>query len=330
MSHLKGLAVLTFCTSLILGGCSILNSTEEEQDYEFVDGKNGAKEIKISEKEQERLKKVGEAYREENYVPVQEYIGEGFTLEPDNGTDAVAESHRDEVEQAVEKFFKKNYKTGIKVHNIVGTTDAASVFVESVGEPHFYTLAIIPVDVKNETVDTYGVWSLEGEIEMSIITGLLAMINDERFAILDEYLEKIVKENPVTVQRIEALENVGADKHATPYYRLNASLGSFQSLLDAYLENPNRTVEEWKTLAKAVSYDPERFSVAIDLFMLGEDSKPDEELIDKISLDIEEMKGLPRAKYGIYLHDNFVDKTSGRGEKENSLRRGNPKLIIKE
>ena len=330
MSQLKGLAALVLSVSLILGGCSISSFSEEEQDFELVDGKNGAKEIRISEKEEERLKKVGEAYREENYVPVQEYIGEGFTLAPDYGTDAIAESLKEEVERAVEKFFKDNYKTDIKVHNIVGTTDAASVFVESIGEPHFYTLAIIPVDVKNESVETDGVWALEGEIEMSIITGLLAMINEEGFAILDNYLEKIMKESPVTVQRIEALENVGADKHATPYYRLNASLASFQSLLDAYLENPNRTIEEWKSLAKGLSYDPERFSVAIDLFMLGENSEPDEELIDKISLDIEDMQGLPRAKYAIYLHDNFVDKTSGRGEKENSLRRGNPKLIIKE
>ncbi|QUW20812.1 DUF1672 family protein [Sporosarcina sp. Marseille-Q4063] len=330
MSHLKGLAALMLSTSVILGGCSILNSAEEEQDYEFVDGKNGAKEIKISEKEKERLKKVGEAYRKENYVPVQEYIGEGFTLAPDNGTDAIAESHRDEVEQAVKKFFKENYKTDIKVHNIVGTTDAASVFVESVGEPHFYTLAIIPVDVKNETVMTDDVWSLEGEIEMSIITGLLAMINDEGFAVLDKYLDELAKEYQLSGRKVEALANVGADKYATPYYRLNAFPSSFQSLLDEYLENPNRTKTEWKSIAKDLSYEPERFSVAIDLFMSKEGVEPDEELIDKIKFDIEKMKGLPRAKYAIILHDNFVDKKSGRGDKENSLDRGIPDLIIKE
>ncbi|QUW20811.1 DUF1672 family protein [Sporosarcina sp. Marseille-Q4063] len=330
MSHLKGLAVLTLCTSVILGGCSILNSAEEEQDYEFVDGKNGAKEIKISEKEKERLKKVGEAYQEENYVPVQEYIGEGFTLAPDNGTDAIAESHKDEVEQAVEKFFKETYKTDIKVHNIVGTTDAASVFVESVGEPHFYTLAIIPVDVKNETVETDGVWSLEGEIEMSIITGLLAMINDEEFAVLDGYLEKLANENLIAGKRIEALANVGANKHATPYYRLNSSIDPFQDLLDAYFENPNRALEGWKSLAKDFSYNPDEISVAIDLFMPEKDIDPSDELINRIASDIIAMNGLPHAEYVIYLHDNFVDKTSGRGDKDNSLDWDNPDIIIGE
>jgi hypothetical protein len=331
MSHLKGLAVLTLCTSLILGGCSILNSAEEEeQDFELVDGKNGAKEIRISEKEKERLKKVGEAYREENYVPVQEYIGEGFTLEPDNGTDAIAESHKDEVEQAVKKFFKDNYKTDIKVHNIVGTTDAASVFVESVGEPHFYTLAIIPVDVMNETVETDGVWSLEDEIEQAIVTGLLAMIYDDKLSILDKYLKEIVTEYPVTGQRLEALENIGADKYATMYYRFNANTDYFQNLLDGYFENPKRTKDEWRSFEKELSFDPEQFSIVIDLFMSEKGTEPDEELINKMALDIEEMTGLPRAKYAIYMHDNFVDKTSGRGDKENSLIRGNPDLIIKE
>lgn len=330
MSYLKRFAILICSASLMLGGCSILDFAEEEQGYELVEGENGTKEIKITEKEKERLKKVGEAYRKENYVPVQEYVGEGFTLEPDHGTDAIAERHGEEVERAVKQFFMEQYKTDIKVHNIVGTSGAASVFVESIGEPHFYTLAIIPVDVESETVEIDEVWSLEGEIEMSIITGLLAMIYDEEFAVLDDYLEKLTTENLVTGKRVEALANVGANKHATPYYRLNASIEPFQDLLDAYLENPDRLREEWKSLAEDLSYDPERFSVSIDLFMSVNDTEPDEGLIDKIALEIEEMKGLPRAEYAIYMHDNFVDKTSGRGSKENSISRGNPESIIKE
>ena len=330
MSHLKGLAIMLLSASLILGGCSILSFSEEEQDFELVDGKNGAKEIKILEKEEERLKKVGEAYREENYLPVQEYIGEGFTLAPDYGTDAIAESHKDEVEKAVEKFFKDNYKTDIKVHNIVGTTDAASVFVESIGEPHFYTLAIIPVDVKNETVETERVWSLEGEIEQAIITGLLAMIYDEEFAVLNDYLKKLANENLVAGKRIEALANVGANKHATPYYRLNSSIEPFQDLLDAYFENPNRALEGWKTLAEVLSYNPDEISIAIDLFMPEKDVDPSDELINRIASDIRAMNGLPHAEYVIYLHDNFVDKTSGRGDKDNSLDWDNPEIIISE
>ena len=83
------------------------------------------------------------------------------------------------MEKAVKKFFIDNYKTEIIAHNIVGTSKAASVFVESVDEPHFYTLAIIPVDNEKKTIKPDGVWSLEWEVEQEIIAELLAMIYDD-------------------------------------------------------------------------------------------------------------------------------------------------------
>ncbi|MDQ0233676.1 hypothetical protein J2S19_005033, partial [Metabacillus malikii] len=42
------------------------------------------------------------------------------------------------------------YKTEVKVHNVVGSQDAATVFVESVGEPHFYTYAVVPIENKRK------------------------------------------------------------------------------------------------------------------------------------------------------------------------------------
>lgn len=330
MNFLKGSALLVLCVSVILGGCSTLNTTKDDPDYELVDGKNAAKEIKPTEKGKEALEKAGDEYRKENYVSVQEYIGEGFELEPDNGTDEIAENQREEVEKAVKKFFLDNYKTEITVHNIVGTTGAASVFVESVGEPHFYTLAIIPVDSGNQTINTDEVWSLEGEVEQAIITGLLAMIYDEEFTELDNYLASIVKEFPVSGTKEEALANIGANKFATPYYRLSAYSTPFNELLQLYLENPERSKEEWKSYGEKLSYDPEKLIFAIELFMTEKDVEPDADLLEKIANDIEKMDSLPRGKYVIYIHDNYVDKTSGSGNKENSIRRGNPDLIIKE
>lgn len=325
MNRLKRFTALVICASLIGGGCSMMNSADEEKDYEIVDG-----EIVISDKENERLEKRGEAYRKENYVPVQEYVGEGFTLESDRGTAELAEKHKDEVEQAVQKFFLEQYKTEVKVHNIVGTTDAASIFVESIGEPHFYTLAIIPLDVKSKEVKFDEVWSLEGEVEMAIITGIFAMIYEEEFAVLDKYLEGIVQEYPVVGKKIEAIANVGANKHATPYYRLNADLMFFQEIYDAYLENPKRSIEDWKELSQSIDYEPEDFTITIELFMSEAGMAPDEKLIDKIVSDIKEMKQLPRARFTVYINDNYIDKTNGRGTKENTIERGNPELIIKE
>lgn len=325
MNCLKRFAALLICASLIGGGCSKMNFADKEKDYEIVDG-----EIVISEKEQERLEKRGEVYRKENYVPVQEYIGEGYMLEPDGGTDALAEKHKNEVEQAVKRFFLDKYKTEVKVHNIVGTTGAASVFVEAIGEPHFYTSAIIPVDIKNNRVMFDGVWSLQDEVEQGIITGLLAMIYDKEFKALDEYLTHFSSKHPVVGKREEALATVGANNFSTPYYRLSVNTDSFKGLMEAYLENPKRSKEEWKSFQEGLSYEPIDLIIAIELFMANQNSEPDDELITLIENDIIKMDGLPRSEYDIYLHDNFIDKTSGRGYKENSLARGNPDLIIKE
>ena len=183
---------------------------------------------------------------------------------------------------------------------------------------------------ENKTIKADEVWSLEGEIEQAIITGLLAMIYDEEFTELDNYLASISKEFPVTGTKEEALANVGAHKYATPYYRLSAYTTPFKELLELYLENPDLSKEEWKSHGENLSYDPEKLIIAIELFMEEKEVEPDPNLLEKIANDIEKMDNLPRAKYVIYIHDNYVDKTSGSGNKENSISRGNPDLIIKE
>src|SRR5690625_5744843 len=67
-------------------------------------------------------------YEQENYVPIQEYTGEGFTLRDANPkTGEIAEANREEVVTAVEDFFKNNYKTEVDVHNIVSAVDGVSV-----------------------------------------------------------------------------------------------------------------------------------------------------------------------------------------------------------
>ena len=155
--------------------------------------------------------------------------------------------------------------------------------MESVGEPHFYTLAIIPVDSEEKTIKPDEVWSLEGEVEQAIITGLLAMIYDDEFTELDNYLSSIIIDFPVSGTKEEALANVGANKFATPYYRLSAFSTPFKELLELYLENPDRSKEEWKSHGANFSYDPEKLIVAIELFMAEKEDEPDSELLEKIA-----------------------------------------------
>ena len=124
------------CSALLLGGCSALTNSNDET------GK---------EKEQKADKKTEEEMIEDKYfVSVQDYTGEEYTLDNGEETDKIAEENRDEVERAIKKYFKDEYKTEVKVHNIVGAIDGATVFVESVGKPHFYSYAIIPIDKDNK------------------------------------------------------------------------------------------------------------------------------------------------------------------------------------
>src|SRR5690625_1772221 len=92
------LIVLVIC-ALIVGGClNMGNSVDKTQ------GENN------NAKDNENDKQ--DAYEEENYVPIQEYTGEGFTLRDANPkTGEIAEENREEVVTAVEGFFKNKYKT---------------------------------------------------------------------------------------------------------------------------------------------------------------------------------------------------------------------------
>ena len=134
------------------------------------------------------------AYEDENFVRIQDYRGEGFELRGSlKETGEIAEDNRVEIENAVQTFFMENYKTDVTIHNFVSAADGVSVFVESVGEPHFYTFAVVPVDVKNKEVKIDSVWSQEGQVENAIKGGLYAMAFDEEFTKLNEYFRRPYK-----------------------------------------------------------------------------------------------------------------------------------------
>src|SRR5690625_136012 len=125
---------------IVIGGCSAMNDSNQSEKNNSINANN----------EEENKK-----YDPNHYAPIQEYTGEGYALEGAcEETGEIANEHREEVEKAVEDFFENEYKTEIKVHNIVSAKDGVSVFVESIGEPHFYSFAIVPVDIKNKEVKT--------------------------------------------------------------------------------------------------------------------------------------------------------------------------------
>ncbi|MED4463972.1 DUF1672 family protein [Metabacillus fastidiosus] len=285
--------------------------------------------MKSSENQLTEESKSKSKVEEDYYISVQEYTGQGYKLPNGEKTDKIAKEYRKEIDKAVKKFFQEKYKTEVIVHNTVGAVDGATVFVESVGEPHFYTYAIIPIDVDEEEVLSDQVWSQEGEVENAIMAGVYGMIYEEEFNKLDQYLDSIVKEHPVTGIRQEALEKVAGGKFSTPYYYVNAIEYEFDALLKEYLKNPHMEKATWKEKFKGATFNPEGLLITLDLYMSKPNTEPDKVIFDKIVSDIKNMEGLPSGAYSIILNDNLISKRSARGTKDNSLRSADPDYIIK-
>lgn len=268
------------------------------------------------------------AYENENFVSIQDYKGQGFELRGSlKETGEIAEDNRAEIETAVQGFFKENYKTDVTIHNIVSAADGVSVYVESVGEPHFYTFAIVPIDVNNKEVKTDRVWSQEGQVENAIQSGLYAMAYDQKFQKLDEYFNKLIKEYPVVGRPMEVVENVRADGFATPYYYMSTVGETFESILEMYLENPNISKEDIASYFHHNEFDTKYAIITVYLFMEEATAEPDSELFNTIVSDLNELDGIPRGEYTVLLNDNLIDKRRGIGAKDNTLRTDKEKIV---
>src|SRR5690625_3694996 len=115
MRHIVVITIFTFV--LVLTGCSILELGNDENTNKENHDTN-----------------PGENYEDAFYVPVQEYKGENFALHPDgNKSLAVINKEREKVEEEVRSYFQENYHTDVTVHNIVGTENRVSAFVEAKG-----------------------------------------------------------------------------------------------------------------------------------------------------------------------------------------------------
>src|SRR5699024_2325659 len=168
---------------IVIGGCSAMNDTNQSEKNNSINTNN---------------KEKNEKYNPKHYAPIQEYKDEGYTLERSRGeTGEMTNQHSEEVEKAVEDFFLDEYRTEVKVHNIVSAVDGVTVYVESVGDLHFYTYAIVPIDVKNKEIKFQEVWSQEGRVEDAIAGSLYAIAFEEDFSNLDKYLDGLVDDYPI-------------------------------------------------------------------------------------------------------------------------------------
>lgn len=269
---------------------------------------------------------------DDSLVSVADYSGEGYALPYGKETDQIAEKYRKQIEAATIVFFQENYQTEIIVHNVVGALGGATVFVESVGEPHFYTSAIVPIDEKEEKVMTKHLSVDAFQVENAIKGGLYQMIFKDEFKNLDDYFQSLIAEGKVLGKTEAALGNVGGHGFMTPYYfiALTSKESAIQPVYDRYLSNRDESVEALRDAYKAESFHPENLKINIQLFMADKGEKPSEEIFNEITNRLEEMNDIPSGTYSFSLNDHYIDKKSGEGAKENSLKRGYPDYIVKE
>lgn len=276
------------------------------------------------------MKGATETVKKEDHslVSVQSYTGQGYDLPNGKENDKIAESSREKVVSSTEKFFLETYKTKVKVHNIVGNKDGASVFVESIEEPRFHTFAVIPIDNKGK-IRPEGIWTEEGQVELSIKSGLYAMIYEEQLQTLDTYLENFLKENPVVGKQKEAIQKTSSTGFTTPYYYISIAGKSLDGLYEAYINDPQKTKKEWRAEAENLQFSPEDFLITIQLYMKEKGTKPHQKLFEQLVDDLEKMDNLSPGSYSVILNDNSINKGSANNTKENKLELNYPNEIMK-
>ncbi|KPL59212.1 DUF1672 family protein [Rossellomorea vietnamensis] len=266
----------------------------------------------------------------DTFVRVQEYEGDGYVLRGGEEADKIAEEKSEEVKEAVREFFIETYKTDVNVHNIVGNVHGATVFVESTGPVHFYSSAIVSMDLSEKRV--LDVTSLDGDIEGNIQGGLYRLLFKKEFQELDQYLSKIVSANAVVGKTKESLQNVGGSDYMTPYYYLSVPPDDEAVLpvYEAYLEDPDTPVSELKSLFSMKDFSAEDYTITIQLYMEKEQAEPDKTLFNQIQKDIKAMDSIPKGNYSIIINDNLINEKVDDGIKDNSLELSFPDSIVKE
>ncbi|GAE94919.1 hypothetical protein JCM21714_4119 [Gracilibacillus boraciitolerans JCM 21714] len=311
MLHKNNIIAIVILSALLLGGCNWMSevSPSNQNDNEEIDKKE----------------------TDDLYVPVQEYTGEEYTLPNGKETDRIANENRREIEKAIKSFFKEDYKTEVKVHNIVGNVDGgATVFVESVGKPHFYTYAIIPISKNTEEIRMNDIFTESGQVERAIMAGVYGMVNENEFQNLTDLIDDVKKAYNVTGINKKAVP-IGANRYSNEYYFVSIrKKDNFEIILENYLDNPRRDKENWSQLINMENIKPDEIKISIKLYMEEEGVEPSEEAFNYLVKKIEQADNLPKGLYSVRLHDNNINIKSASGSKENSLKRANPNDIVKE
>lgn len=173
------------------------------------------------------------------------------------------------------------------------------------------------------------VYSLEGEVENAITSGVYGLVYEDEFNELDKVLEEITSDYSFTGEATQAINNTKSFGFGNEYYFVFFfDMELSQQIVERYLENPDLSKEELKEL-NLEKLNPESINITIQLFKNKKDSNPTNEELDEIAKVIDEAEGLPYGANNLLLHDNMIGEASGSGDKDTTVERADPDYIIK-
>lgn len=133
-----------------------------------------------------------------------------------------------------------------------------------------------------------------------------------------------------------SVQDYTGEGYALPYGKVTDKIAdeNLDGINDATIKFFKETYKDENTenLRKVYdedSFNPENIKINIQLFMADMQANPSEEIFNHVTAELEEMNSIPKGTYSFSLNDNFIDKQSAEGAKDNSLKRGFPDYIIK-
>ncbi|NPC92339.1 DUF1672 family protein [Bacillus sp. WMMC1349] len=262
--------LLSMSALLLLGGCRAIEKPEKQ----------------LNQKELESVKKFGDEMSKEKKVD-KKYHGK--------------------IKKVVRKFFLDKYKTKVKVNKIVRNVNSVRVFVESEGQPHFYTEASLIM--LNEDDILAGVHAEKEDVEEAIRTGIYAMACDKEFKTLDNYLKKATSKYHVKALKQE----VRLKGYTTPYYNISISSDAFGvDLNKMYMKNPKRSKEEWRKILTTHQLNDKKIKINIQLYLETKKLKDDRSTLNKIIRDLKKKDDIAPGIYEVHIKQKQIEKSTNR------------------
>ncbi|MBF2545359.1 DUF1672 family protein [Listeria seeligeri] len=282
---MKKILIVLLGSLLILGGCFQMNEKTEE------------------EKEQEGT------------TPVQDYVGQGFSFVDGDKSAERVKKHEEEIKQEAINYMKTTYKTDVKVNNVVPARNGAVVIVESEA-PIQFTTSVIVKFVLNKKDEIASGTSDEGEVEQAIVGGLYAKAYEKEFHHLDEFAEQLAKKYDLEGYTEEALDKTSPSGYQGKYYFVTLGYLNYLSVYNAYLANPEISVEELRSLF--IKDDPTNEKMSIPMaFFSKEDKLPKQKVANDLAKELRQEQGLPKGSYDISIFKNSIVNRVGLPDGEN-------------